>query len=105
MNSRYFVYNKGDADATAIFSIIHTFVGALNLLFVVFVRIYIPKLFEMLNGSRSVDSIQFYKSFIFSLLEILSIFIFRTLLGLSIIWQYLAIFSIAKIARKIHVKK
>jgi O-antigen/teichoic acid export membrane protein len=79
MNSRYFVYNKGDADATAIFSIIHTFVGALNLLFVVFVRIYIPKLFEMLNGSRSVDSIQFYKSFIFSLLEILSIFIFIAL--------------------------
>jgi len=32
-------------------------------------------------------------------------FIFWTLLDLSIIWQYLAIFSIAKIAKKAHVKK
>jgi O-antigen/teichoic acid export membrane protein len=35
MNSRYFIYNKGNEFDTSSFSLIHTFIGSLNLLFVV----------------------------------------------------------------------
>jgi hypothetical protein len=46
-----------------------------------------------------------YKKNNFQIVTINFNFIFWTLLGLSIIWQYLAIFSIAKIARKNTRKK
>jgi O-antigen/teichoic acid export membrane protein len=87
MNSRYFVYSQGDANETAIFSLIHTFVGALNLLFVVFVRVYIPKLFEVLNGSKKHESISMYKKLIFSLLEALTLFVFLSLFIYSEIYR------------------
>lgn len=75
MNSRYFVYNLGIPKQTAIFSLIHTFAGTLNLLFVIFVRIYIPKLFEVLSGSKGLGYLMVYKKLLFALLEILSIIV------------------------------
>jgi len=88
MNSRYFVYNKGEVHETAIFSIIHTFIGTLNLLFVIFVRIYIPKLFEVLSGKKEIDSLFFYKKVMFALFEIISILIFIGLFCYSAIFRF-----------------
>jgi O-antigen/teichoic acid export membrane protein len=88
MNSRYFVYNKGDVQETAIFSIIHTFIGTLNLLFVIFVRIYIPKLFEVLSGKNESNSLIFYKKAMFVLFEIISILIFIGLFCYSSIFRF-----------------
>lgn len=79
INSRYFVYNQGVENDTAIFSIIQTFVGGLNLLFVIFVRIYIPKLFGVLSGIASYKSLDLYKKIVFPLFEILTLGILLSL--------------------------
>lgn len=79
INSRYFVYNQGVENDTAIFSIIQTFVGGLNLLFVIFVRIYIPKLFGVLSGNASYKSLDLYKKIVFPLFEILTLGILLSL--------------------------
>lgn len=88
MNSRYFVYIKGEVHETAIFSIIHTFIGALNLLFVIFVRIYVPRLFEVLSGKKEIDSLFYYKKAMFALFEIISILIFIGLFCYSAIFRF-----------------
>jgi O-antigen/teichoic acid export membrane protein len=88
MNSRYFVYNKGEVHDTAIFSIIHTFIGTLNLLFVIFVRIYVPRLFEVLSGEKDMGSLFFYKKVMFPLFEIVSILIFIGLFCYSAIFRF-----------------
>ncbi len=87
MNSRYFVYNRGEESQTAVFSLIHTFAGTLNLLFVIFVRIYIPKLFEVLSNKRPQESLFFYKALMFSLLEIVSLGIFIGLFIYSALYK------------------
>lgn len=73
INGRFFVYNKGIENDTAFFAIVQTFVGGLNLLFVIFVRIYVPKLFGVLNGSETFESLNIYKKVAFPLFEILSV--------------------------------
>ncbi len=73
INGRFFVYNQGVENDTAVFSIIQTFIGGLNLLFVIFVRIYVPKLFGVLSGIASHDSLNIYKKIVFPLFEILGI--------------------------------
>ena len=79
MNSRYFVYNNGMEADTAAFALIHTFVGGLNLLFVIFVRIYVPKLYAVLSGEIPQSILFIYKAIIFSFFEIITSLIFISL--------------------------
>lgn len=87
INSRFLLYNKGVEADTAIFSIIQTFVSALNLLFVIFVRIYVPKLFCILNGTESIETAYQYKRIVAPLFEIFSISIIIALFGYSFFYQ------------------
>ena len=87
MNSRFFVYNNALETDTAIFSLIHTFVGGLNLLFVIFVRIYVPKLYAVLSGQLPKSALFFYKAVIFSLFEIITSLVFIALFCYSHFYQ------------------
>lgn len=87
MNSRFFVYNEGIETDTAIFSIIQTFVSALNLLYVIFVRLYVPKLYCILNGTEPVEVAFKYKEIAAPLFEILAVCIIIALYGYAFFYR------------------
>jgi O-antigen/teichoic acid export membrane protein len=87
INSRLFIYNQGHSSDTAVFSIIQTFVGGLNLLFVIFVRIYVPKLYSVLNFSESPAILDRYSRIMRSLFAIISICVILALFVYSQIFE------------------
>ena len=87
MNGRYFIFEMGmEAEAYA-FSIIQSLVGALNLVFAVFVRVYVPHFFEFLSEKKSIDSLSVYKTIMFPIFEIVTVTIFIGLIIFSSLYQ------------------